>query len=163
VVVGDVTLADDVSVWHGVVVRGDIHRVRVGARTNLQDGVLIHVERALYPTELGADVSVGHGAVLHGCRVDDGALIGMGARVLNDARIGAGAIVAAGAVVREGFEVPPAHLVAGVPAAVKRRLEDHEVARALRTARGYLVYKTRALVASAVRLYHHRSEEGCSR
>jgi carbonic anhydrase/acetyltransferase-like protein (isoleucine patch superfamily) len=134
--------------------------VSVGARTNLQDGVLVHVERALYPTVLGADVSVGHGAVLHGCSVGDGALIGMGARVLNDARIGAGAIVAAGAVVREGFEVPPSHLVAGVPATVKRRLEDHEVARVLRTARGYLMYKSRALAAGGVRLYHRRFEGG---
>jgi len=163
VVVGDVTLADDVSVWHGVVARGDIHWIRIGARTNLQDGVLIHVERSLFPTELGADVSVGHGAVLHGCSVGDGALIGMGARVLNNAQVGAGAIVAAGAVVLEGFTVPPGHLAAGVPAVIKRELLDHETARALQAARGYLMYKTRELAVSSNRLYHQRFEEGCSR
>lgn len=161
--IGDVYLGDDVSIWHGVVVRGDIHWIRIGARSNLQDHAVVHVERGLYPTELGVDVSVGHGAVLHGCRVGDRVLIGMGATVLNNARIGAGAIVAAGAVVREGFEVPPGVLVAGVPATIKRALEPEEQERALQTARRYLCYKSRALAERAKRLYHRRLGEDCSR
>jgi len=140
-VVGDVVLGDDVSVWHNVVIRGDIHWIRIGARSNLQDGVIVHVERGLYPTLLDEEVSVGHGAMLHGCTVGAGSLIGMGAMVLNDAVIGEGSLVAAGAVVREGFKVPPRSLVAGVPAVVKRPLTDAEVDRARRTATNYVEYK----------------------
>jgi carbonic anhydrase/acetyltransferase-like protein (isoleucine patch superfamily) len=141
VVVGEVELGDDVSLWYNVVVRGDIHWIRIGARSNLQDGVIIHVERGLYPTLLEEDVSVGHGAMLHGCTVGAGSLIGMGAMVLNDAVIGEGSLVAAGAVVREGFKVPPRSLVAGVPAVVKRPLSDAEADRARRTAANYVNYK----------------------
>lgn len=141
VVVGEVTLGDDVSVWYNVVVRGDIHWIRIGARSNLQDGVIVHVERGLYPTVLEEDVSVGHGAMLHGCMVGAGSLIGMGAMVLNEAVIGEGSLVAAGAVVREGFKVPPRSLVAGVPAVVKRPLTDVEADRARGTAANYVNYK----------------------
>jgi len=145
VVVGDVTLGDDVSVWYNVVIRGDIHWIRIGARSNLQDGVIIHVERGLYPTLLEEEVSVGHGAMLHGCTVGAGSLIGMGAMVLNNAVIGEGSLVAAGAVVREGFKVPPRSLVAGVPAVVKRPLTDAEADRARRTASNYVEYKNNYL------------------
>ncbi len=141
VVVGDVVLGDDVSLWFHVVVRGDIHRVRIGARSNLQDGVIVHVERGLYATELADGVSVGHGAVLHGCTIGARSLIGMGALVLNDATIGEGSLVAAGAVVREGFRAPPRSLLAGVPAVVKRPLTDAEYDRARRTATNYVGYK----------------------
>jgi len=141
VVVGEVSLGDDVSVWYNVVIRGDIHWIRIGARSNLQDGVIVHVERGLYPTLLDEEVSVGHGAMLHGCTVGAGSLIGMGAMVLNDAAIGEGSLVAAGAVVREGFKVPPRSLVAGVPAVVKRPLTDAEADRARRTATNYVAYK----------------------
>ena len=141
VVVGDVTLGDDVSLWFHVVVRGDIHWVRIGHRSNLQDGAIIHVERGLYPTELADDVSVGHGAMLHGCTIGSGSLIGMGAVVLNDAVVGDGSLVAAGAVVREGFRAPPRSLLAGVPAVVKRPLTDAEYERARRTAANYVEYK----------------------
>jgi len=147
VVVGDVELGDDVSLWFHVVVRGDIHPIRIGPRSNLQDGVVVHVEKGLYPTILEEEVSVGHGAVLHGCTVRRGTLVGMGALVLNRADVGAGSIVAAGAVLREGFRCPPRSLVAGVPAVVKRPLADDEVERALRTARNYLDYKSRYLAA----------------
>jgi len=145
VVVGDVTLGDDVSVWYNVVIRGDIHWIRIGARSNLQDGVIIHVERGLYPTLLEEEVSVGHGAMLHGCIVGAGSLIGMGAMVLNNAVIGEGSLVAAGAVVREGFKVPSRSLVAGVPAVVKRPLTDAEADRARRTASNYVEYKNNYL------------------
>lgn len=141
VVVGEVAIGDDSSLWYNVVVRGDIHWIRIGARSNLQDGVIVHVERDLYPTVLEDEVSVGHGAVLHGCTIGAGSLIGMGAMVLNDAVVGEGSLVAAGAVVREGFKVPPRSLVAGVPAVVKRPLTDAEAERARRTAANYVEYK----------------------
>jgi len=141
VVVGEVALGDDVSVWYNVVVRGDIHWIRIGARSNLQDGVIVHVERGLYPTVLAEDVSVGHGAMLHGCTIGAGSLVGMGAVVLNQAVIGDGSLVAAGAVVREGFVAPPRSLVVGVPAVVKRPLTDGEAARAMETAARYVAYK----------------------
>lgn len=141
VVVGEVSLGDDVSVWYNVVIRGDIHWIRIGARSNLQDGVIVHVERGLYPTLLEEEVSVGHGAMLHGCTIGAGSLIGMGAMVLNQAVIGEGSLVAAGAVIREGFKVPPRSLVAGVPAVVKRELTDAEADRARRTATNYVNYK----------------------
>lgn len=145
VIVGDVTLGDDVSVWYGCVVRGDIHWIRIGARSNLQDGVVVHVENQLCPTLLEEDVSIGHGAILHGCTLRRGCLVGAGAVVLNDAVVGEGALVAAGAVLREGFEVPPHSLVAGVPATVRRELTEPERERVARTAVNYLGYKSRYL------------------
>ena len=162
VVVGDVTLGDDVSVWYNVVIRGDIHWIRIGARSNLQDGVIIHVERGLYPTLLEEEVSVGHGAMLHGCTVGSGSLIGMGAMVLNNAVIGEGSLVAAGAVVREGFKVPPRSLVAGVPAVVKRRLTDAEADRARGTASNYIEYKDNYLEQGLGRPPTGSEEEGDS-
>jgi gamma-carbonic anhydrase len=150
-VVGDVVLGDDVSLWYNVVVRGDIHWVRIGARSNLQDGVIIHVENGLFPTLLEEDVSVGHGAILHGCTVRQGGLIGMGAKVLNGSEVGEGAIVGAGAVVREGFKVPARTLAVGVPATVRRDLTPDEVDRAARTATNYLAYKERFLREGADR------------
>jgi len=143
--VGDVNLGDDVSVWFNAVLRGDIHWIRVGARSNLQDGVVVHVENGRCPTVLGEDVSIGHGAVLHGCTIHSGALVGMSATVLNDAVIGEGSLVAAGAVVREGFEAPPRSLIAGVPAVVKRPLSEGEGARIRATAQHYVEYKNRYL------------------
>jgi carbonic anhydrase/acetyltransferase-like protein (isoleucine patch superfamily) len=152
VVVGDVTLGDDVSVWYGTVLRGDIDWIKVGARSNLQDGVIVHVEHELYPTIVGEDVTVGHGAILHGCTIGRACMIGMGALILNNAEIGEESIVAAGAVVREGFKVPPRSLVAGVPAAIKRQLTDEEMARAAQGAVNYLEYKSRFLADGEDRL-----------
>ncbi len=144
-VIGEVTLEDDASVWFNVVLRGDIHWIRVGARSNLQDGVVVHVENGRCPTLLEEEVSVGHGAVLHGCTVRRGALVGMGATVLNDAEVGERALVAAGSLVREGFTVPPGTLAAGVPATVRRELTAEELERLDRTWRHYLEYKSRYL------------------
>ncbi len=146
-VIGDVTLGDDVSLWFNVVVRGDIHWIRIGERSNLQDGVIVHVENGQCPTLLEEEVSIGHRAILHGCTVRRGALVGMGATVLNDAEIGERALVAAGSVVREGFAVPPGTLAAGVPATVRRELTAEELERLDRTWRHYLEYKTRYLAA----------------
>jgi carbonic anhydrase/acetyltransferase-like protein (isoleucine patch superfamily) len=125
-VIGRVRIAEDASVWFGAVLRGDIDEIVLGPGSNLQDNAVIHTE-AGSPTIVGAGVSIGHGAVVHGCRVEDGCLIGMNATVLNGAVIGADSLVAAGAVVLEGTVVPPRSLVAGVPAKVRRELTDEEV------------------------------------
>lgn len=114
-IAGDVELAAGVSVWFGCVVRSEAATVTIGRDSNLQDLTVVHTDSD-YPTTIGERVTVGHRAILHGCTVEDDALIGMGAIVLNGAVIGRGALVAAGAVVREGMEVPPMTLVAGVPA-----------------------------------------------
>jgi carbonic anhydrase/acetyltransferase-like protein (isoleucine patch superfamily) len=117
-VVGDVTLGPSSSVWYGCVLRGDLAPIRIGAETNIQDLVLVHVDVDL-PSLVGDRVTVGHHCVVHGCEVGDDALIGMGAVLLNGCRIGRGAVVAAGAVVREGFHVPDGALAVGVPAKIR--------------------------------------------
>ena len=126
-VIGKVRIAADANVWFGAVLRGDIDEIVLGPGSNLQDNVVVHTELGS-PTVIGAGVSVGHGAVVHGCRIEDGCLIGMNATVLNGAVVGADSLVAAGAVVLEGTIVPPRSLVAGVPAKVRRELSDEEVA-----------------------------------
>lgn len=126
-VIGKVRIHADASVWFGAVLRGDIDEIELGPGSNLQDNAVIHTEFGS-PTIVGAGVSIGHGAIVHGCRVGDGCLIGMNATVLNGAVIGAESLVAAGAVVLEDTIVPPRSLVAGVPAKVRRELSDEEVA-----------------------------------
>lgn len=122
---GDVTLGEDVSVWFSAVIRGDEAPVRVGDRSNVQDGAVLHVSRG-FPCIVGAEVTIGHSAVIHGCTVEDGALIGIHATVLDGAVIGAGALVGAGAVVPPGMHVPPGMLALGVPAKVVKPLTEHE-------------------------------------
>jgi len=119
VIIGQVRIGPEASVWPGAVLRGDHGRIEVGARTSVQDGTVVHTTRD-WPTLIGADCVVGHNAHLEGCVVEDRCLIGSGSVTLNRARIGTGAIVAAAALVPEGFEVPPGALVAGVPATVKK-------------------------------------------
>lgn len=126
-VVGHVTAGPKASIWYGAVLRAEFEPIEIGEGSNLQDNVTVHVDPG-FPATIGAGVSVGHNAVLHGCTVEDGCLIGMGAVVLNGARIGAGSLVAAGAVVGQGAVIPPGSLVAGVPGKVKRELSDDEVA-----------------------------------
>jgi carbonic anhydrase/acetyltransferase-like protein (isoleucine patch superfamily) len=121
-VIGRVTLGDHASVWFGTVVRGDVGPIAVGARSNIQDNCVVHVTEGRDGVWIGADVVIGHRALVHECRVEDMALIGMGCVLLDGAVIGRGAIVAAGAVVREGQVVPPFALVAGVPAEVRKIL-----------------------------------------
>lgn len=135
--VGKVRIAADANVWFGAVLRGDIDEIVLGARSNLQDNAVIHTE-AGNPTIVGEDVSIGHGAIVHGCVVEDGCLIGMNATVLNGAVIGANTLVAAGALVLEGTVVPPRSLVAGVPAKVRRELTDDEVAGLLGNSARYV-------------------------
>ena len=126
VVVGDVEIGEDSSIWYGAVVRGDVHRIRIGARSNVQDGAVVHVTRERFPTQIGDEVTIGHRAVVHGCTVGDGALIGIGAIVLDGAQIGEGALIGAGAVVTPGFEVEPYGVALGIPARVVRHLADEE-------------------------------------
>jgi carbonic anhydrase/acetyltransferase-like protein (isoleucine patch superfamily) len=137
VLVGNVSLAEHASVWYNAVLRAEAEPIRIGQGSNLQDNVSCHVD-AGFPLTVGGDVSVGHGAVLHGCTVEDGALIGMAATVLNGAVIGTGSLVAAGAVVLEGTVVPPGSLVAGVPAKVRRDLTPDEIAGIRHNAQAYL-------------------------
>ena len=123
--IGQVRLADDASVFYGAVLRADVDSILIGRGTNLQDNVAVHCDAGV-PTTVGAGVSVGHAAVLHGCTIEDDCLIGMSATVLNRAVIGRGSLVAAGAVVLEDTVVPPGSLVAGVPAKVRRPLTEEE-------------------------------------
>ncbi|MDP6977820.1 MAG: gamma carbonic anhydrase family protein [Myxococcota bacterium] len=129
VVVGDVELASQASVWYGCVLRGDVNAIRVGARSNVQDGSVLHVTRQRFETIVGDEVTIGHRAVVHGCTVGDGALIGIGATVMDGATVGEGALVGAGAIVTPGKTVPPRSLVMGIPARVVRTLEDDELER----------------------------------
>ena len=127
-VVGDVTLGDESSVWYGAVLRGDINRIVIGAQTNLQDGVIVHLANE-YPVIVGERVTVGHGAIVHACTVDDEVLIGMGAIILDGAEIGARSIIGANALVTGGMKIPPGSLVIGSPAKVTRQLSPDEQAK----------------------------------
>lgn len=125
--IGKVRVDADASVWFGAVLRGDIDEIVLGPGSNLQDAVVVHTELGS-PAIVGANVSVGHGAVVHGCTIEDGCLIGMNATVLTGAVVGRDSLIAAGAVVLEGAVIPPRSLVAGVPGKVRRELTDDEVA-----------------------------------
>lgn len=131
-IVGDVELGDDASIWYGCVLRGDVNRIAVGPRSNLQDGVVVHLGDH-DPTTVAQDVVVGHRAVLHGCHVGAATLVGIGAVLLDGVRVGEGCIIGAGAVVTAGTEIPPHSLVLGAPAKVVRSLggEDEAFHRAL--------------------------------
>ena len=123
---GDVVLGDDVSFWFHTVARGDVNSIRIGARTNVQDGAVLHVSHQTHPLVMGEDVVIGHAAVLHGCTIEDGALVGVGARVLDGAVVETGAQIAAGAVVTPGTRVPAGVLALGIPARPRRPLSDRE-------------------------------------
>jgi len=125
-VIGDVELGDDASVWYSAVLRGDVMPIRVGARPNLQDGAIVHVTAGKFATSIGADCTIGHGAIVHACTVEDHCLIGMGATVLDGAIIGTGSLVGAGALVTPGTVIPPGSLVLGSPAKVKRPVNAKE-------------------------------------
>ncbi|MFH8250021.1 gamma carbonic anhydrase family protein [Microbacterium sp. B2969] len=148
-VIGSVTLEEGASVWYNAVLRADGDAITVGAGSNLQDNVSVHVD-AGHPTVIGRDVSVGHNAVVHGCTIGDGSLIGMGSVVLSGAVIGEGCLVAGGAVVLEGAVIPPGSLVAGVPAKVRRELTEEEKAGILRNAQTYRAHLATHAGAEAV-------------
>jgi len=128
-VIGDVEIGEHSSIWFYAVVRGDVHFIRIGSYTNIQDGAVVHVTGGRFPALIGDRVTIGHRAIVHGCTVENDCLIGMGAILLDGVVIGARSLIAAGAVVREGTKVPPGSLVAGVPARIVRALTDEELRR----------------------------------
>jgi carbonic anhydrase/acetyltransferase-like protein (isoleucine patch superfamily) len=127
-IIGDVHIGEESSVWFNAVVRGDVFHIRVGCRTNIQDGTVIHVSNGTHATILEDEVTVGHNVTLHGCYVERGSLVGIGAIVMDGVRVGAQSLVAAGSLLAPGTQIPPRSLVMGAPARVKRPLTDEEVA-----------------------------------
>ena len=142
-IIGDVVIDKDSSIWYNAVIRGDVNYIRIGERSNIQDGCLLHVRHQLFPLVIGSDVTVGHGAILHACTVKDKCLIGMGAVILDNATVGAYTIVAAGTVVRPGTEIPEGVLFAGVPGKVVRNISVEERNSIDDSARNYVEYVKR--------------------
>jgi len=140
-VIGDVEIGEESSIWMSAVVRGDVHWIKIGKRSNIQDGTVIHVMNKTHPTTIGDEVTVGHAAVLHGCTIENLCLIGMGAILLNGARIGEGSIIAAGSLCVENMQVPPRSLVMGSPGKVRRSLTDDEVDSIRAYADRYVSYR----------------------
>jgi gamma-carbonic anhydrase len=130
-VIGDVTLAEESSVWYSAVLRGDINRIIIGPRSNVQDNAVVHLDTN-YPTTVGELVTIGHGAIVHACKIDDEVLVGMGAVILDDVEVGARSIIGANALVTLGTKIPPGSLVLGSPAKIRRQLsvdEQKDIAR----------------------------------
>ncbi len=148
-VIGDVVVGAESSIWMNVVVRGDVHHIRIGRRTNVQDLTMVHVMRGTHPTRIGDEVTIGHSAVIHGCTIEDRCLIGMGAIMLNGCTIGADSIVAAGTLVPEGMQVPAGSLVMGTPARIKRALDEAERLSILDYANRYVQYRLDYMNANA--------------
>ena len=140
-VIGDVAIGPESSIWMNCVVRGDVHRIRIGAQSNVQDGTIVHVMRGTHATTIGDKVTVGHGCLIHGCTIEDRVLVGMGAIVLNGVVIGADSIVAAGTLLTERTVIPPRSLVMGSPGKVRRELTDAEVGSILDYAARYVGYR----------------------
>jgi gamma-carbonic anhydrase len=137
-VIGDVVIGKRSSVWFNTVVRGDEHYIRIGSETNVQDHTMLHGTPDEFPLEIGNRVTVGHGAIVHGCIVEDECMIGMGAIVMDGAKIGRGSLIAAGSLVTQGMVVPPGSLVMGSPAKVIKTLNEDEQKRMLRSVTNYL-------------------------
>ena len=140
-VIGDVEIGPECSLWMNAMVRDDVNRIRIDARTNLQNSVIVHVMHHTYPTTIGDDVTIGHGAIAHGCTIGNRVLIGMGAILLNGATIGDESIVAAGSLVTEDFVAPPRSLVMGRPARVRRPVTDDEIATIREYGENYVGYR----------------------
>ncbi len=143
--IGDVTLGEHASVWMNCVLRGDVHYIRIGSNSNIQDNTVLHGMKEQWPVVVGDWVTVGHSAILHGCVIEDRCLIGMGCIILNGARIGAGSIIAAGTVVAEGTQVEPGSLWMGVPGKFRKKLGPEDEQTILRYAKNYLEYKEQYL------------------
>ena len=148
-IIGDVEIGAESSVWMNCIVRGDVNLIRIGRRTNLQDGTIVHVMRDTHQTRLGDEVTVGHGVILHGCTIEDRCLVGMGAILLNGAAIGHDSIVAAGALVPEDTRIPPRSLVMGSPARVRRELIEPEIASIRDYAQRYVGYRLEYMPAQS--------------
>jgi carbonic anhydrase/acetyltransferase-like protein (isoleucine patch superfamily) len=141
VVIGDVTIGEDSSVWPCTVIRGDVHWIRIGARTNIQDGCVLHVMRDEWPLTLGDNVTIGHGVILHGCTLESRILVGMGCVIMNGAHIGEGSIIAAGTLVPERTVVPAGSLFMGHPGKFKRALLPEDLKSIDMYAQRYVEYK----------------------
>jgi carbonic anhydrase/acetyltransferase-like protein (isoleucine patch superfamily) len=139
-IIGDVEIGKDASVWFNTVIRGDVHYIRIGVRTNIQDNTVVHVTNKKFPTEIGSNVTVGHSAVIHACTIRDYCLIGMGAIVLDGAEIGPYSLIAAGAVVTMGTIIPEGMLAAGIPAKIVRPLTTDEKQSLVQSAQNYIDY-----------------------
>jgi len=140
-VIGDVEIGEESSVWMNTVLRGDVHWIRIGRRSNVQDGTIVHVMNGTHPTTIGDEVTIGHGAIVHGCTIEHQCLVGMGAILLNGSHVGAGSIVAAGSLVVEEMKIPPGSLVMGSPAKVRRLLTHAETAEIRMFADRYVGYR----------------------
>ena len=125
-VIGDVILGNEVNIWFGAVLRGDMHYIKVGSRSNIQDNAVVHVTTAVSPTTIGSNVTVGHGAIIHGCTIEDNCMIGMGSVVMDDAVVGEGSLIGAGALVPPNMKIPPKSLVVGMPGKIVREVSDEE-------------------------------------
>lgn len=143
--IGDVVIGDESSIWYGTVLRGDVMAIRVGARTSIQDGTIVHVTSGVAGTSIGSDCTIGHAAIIHACTVEDQCLIGMGATLLDRVRIGRGSLVGAGALVTPGTDIPPGSLVLGAPAVVKRAVTAKEAELIADGARHYVELSGRYL------------------
>lgn len=140
-VIGDVEIGEESSVWMCVVIRGDVHHIRIGRRSNVQDGTIVHVMKDTHPTVIGDSVTIGHQAMIHGCTIEERCLIGMGAILLNGVTVGAGSIVAAGTLLPEGTQVPERSLVMGSPGKVRRTLSDADLDEIQMYADRYVAYR----------------------
>jgi carbonic anhydrase/acetyltransferase-like protein (isoleucine patch superfamily) len=140
-IIGDVEIGEASSVWMNVVIRGDVHRIRIGRRSNVQDGTVVHVMRGTHETTIGDEVTIGHGAIVHGCTLRDRILIGMGAILLNGVDVGEDSIIAAGTLLPENTRIPPRSLVMGSPGKVRRALTDGDVASIRDYAERYVGYR----------------------
>lgn len=145
VLIGDVEIGDESSIWYGTVLRGDVCAIRVGARTSVQDGTIVHVTSERFGTSIGSDCTIGHAALIHGCAIEDRCLIGMGSTILDGARIGTGSLVGAGALVTPGTDIPPGSLVLGAPAKVVRPIQPKEREQIEQGAAHYVVLARRYL------------------
>jgi carbonic anhydrase/acetyltransferase-like protein (isoleucine patch superfamily) len=141
IVIGDVEVGEDASIWFGSIVRGDVNYIRIGARTNIQDATVIHVSSKTHPTVLEDEITVGHRVTLHGCHVESGCLIGIGAILMDGVRVGRQSLVGAGTLLTPGTQIPPRSLVIGSPGRVKRELTDDEIAFLDRSWRNYTELK----------------------
>jgi len=139
-VIGDVTLGDHVSVWFNAIVRGDVHYIKIGDNTNIQDNSVLHVTTDIAPLNIGKNVIVGHSAILHGCTIEDNCLIGSGAIIWDGAVIGEGSIVGAGAIVLANFKAPPHSLILGTPAKIKSEVPDEQCEKIITAAEHYVTY-----------------------
>ena len=144
-VIGDVVVGDESSIWYGTVLRGDVMPIRVGARTSIQDGTIVHVTSGVSGTTIGSDCTVGHAAIIHACTIEDGCLIGMGSIILDGARVGRGSLVGAGALVTPGTDIPPNSFVLGAPARVKREVNESEREQLALSAKHYVELARRYL------------------